>query len=292
MAATITTSFYNTESHTYEAPAKIVFTSPNINDHSPAGTRSHVLPDLMDIALWYEDTSKMHRVSINQDKPDSIIFGFYGELHSSYIFDSGSNMTLYDQTGQSSDWPTSSTVYYNNNNSMSYSSRTWNSFYIQLTHSSHTGTDTASSGTKIFLDPSLADVNFQNSIIYEIILGEAYNVSLTAWDDDTHTTTNNTIISGSHYRATCVACYITGTKDSPYPAGGSTYGTLIGEPGYDVVLYGDVSKYTLSGTMKYNAIDSDVSGAYFIFKPRLYNITSAIPYGNYDFITTLHFQYT
>ena len=84
MAATITTSFYNTESHTYEAPAKIVFTSPNINDHSPAGTRSHVLPDLMDIALWYEDTSKMHRVSINQDKPDSIIFGFYGELHSSY----------------------------------------------------------------------------------------------------------------------------------------------------------------------------------------------------------------
>ena len=292
MAATITTSFYNTESSTYDQPAKIVFTSPNINDHSAAGTRSHVLPGQMDIALWYEDTSKMHRVTINQDKPDSIIFGLYGILHSSYDFDSGNNMTLYDQTGTNSDWPDTSTVYYNNNDYMGYSAKSWSSNSITLTHSSHSGTDTVASGSRIFLDPSLADVNFHTSIIYEIILGEAYNVYLTAWDDDTHTTTNNTIISGSHYRATCVACYITGSKDSPLPAGGSTYGTLIGTPGYDVTLYGDVSKYTLSGTMRYNAIDSDVEGAYFIFQPRLYNITSSIPYGNYDFITTLHFQYT
>ena len=109
MAATLTTKFWNGAS--WLDPAKIVFTSPNMDSPNTAGTRSHVLPDLMDIALWYEDTSNMYRITNNQDVPSSIIFGFYGELHSSFDFDGGNTtMTLYDQTGASGDWPNASTL--------------------------------------------------------------------------------------------------------------------------------------------------------------------------------------
>jgi len=299
MAATLTTKFYKhyiagvQDPAEWGDPSRIVFTSPNMDDGVPTGTRSHVLPDLMDIALWYEGASYMFRKTINQNEPSSVIFGLYGELHSSFDFDGGNTtMTLYDQTGASGDWPNASKVYYNNSNYFAYTNRGWNPNNVVLGGGTDTGTLTAVSGTNIFLDPSLAEVNFENSIVYEMTLGEAYNVYLTAWDDDTHSSTDNTVISGSHYRATGAACYITGDTSTPYPAGDSTYGTLIGTPAEDQVLNGDTSKWTITDPLRYNAIDSGVSGAYVFFRPRLYNITSAIPPGIYDFITTLHFQYT
>lgn len=291
MAATLTTKFWDGDS--WNDPAKIVFTSPNMDSPNTAGTRSHVLPDLMDIALWYEDTSNMYRITNNQDVPGSIVFEFYGELHSSFDFNGGNtSMTLYDQTGATGNWPTAGAVYYNNNNYFDYTGKAWNPNDIVLSAGTDTGTLVAVSGTNIFLDPSLAEVHFENSIVYEMTLGEAYNVYLTAWDDDTHTSTDNTVISGSHYRAAGCACYITGDTATPYPAGASTYGTLIDTPVIDQVLNGNTSKWEISDPLRYNAIDSGVSGAYVFFRPRLYNITSAIPYGVYDFITTLHFQYT
>jgi len=291
MAATLTTKFWNGAS--WLDPAKIVFTSPNMDSPNTAGTRSHVLPDLMDIALWYEDTSNMYRITNNQDAPASILFEFYGELHTSFNFNAGNtSMRLYDQTGTNPDWPSVGTVYYNNSNYFDYGALAWTPGYIDMTAGSDTGPDVAVSGTNIFLDPSLAEVNFENSIVYEMILGEAYNVYLTAWDDDTHSSTDNTVISGSHYRAAGCACYITGSTAAPYPAGASTYGTLIDVPVIDQVLNGDTSKWTITNPLRYNAIDAGVGGAYVFFRPRLYNITSAIPYGVYDFITTLHFQYT
>jgi len=165
--------------------------------------------------------------------------------------------------------------------------------HFQFTYASAAGTDTAVSGTKIFLAQDYCDVPLTDCIIYEMQLGEAYNAYLTAWDDDTHTTTDNPVISGSHYRAAVSVFYITGDKEDPYSAEGTTYGTLVGIPESDVTLYGDTSKYTVSGTLRYNAIDSNVTGAILAFRPMLYGMASAgLTYGSYDFITTLHFQYT
>jgi hypothetical protein len=290
MAATLTTKFWDGDS--WNDPAKIVFTSPNMDSPNTAGTRSHVLPDLMDIALWYEDTSNMYRITNNQDAPDDIQFRLYGTTYSGFQCANINALRLNNQTGATGDWPSTGTVYVNDGDYFAYTAKTWNANYIDFPSGNGTGTEAVVSGTKFFLDPSLAEVNFENSIVYEMTLGEAYNCYLTAWDDDTHSSTDNTVISGSHYRVAACACYITGSKDDPKPAELTTYDTLIGTPVLDQVLNGDTNKWTISDPLRYNAIDSSVTGALVFFRPRLYNITSAIPYGVYDFITTFHFQYT
>lgn len=45
-----------------------VFTSPNMNQGISAGTRSHVVPEEVDLGLWIEDTGNniMHRIMSNQ----------------------------------------------------------------------------------------------------------------------------------------------------------------------------------------------------------------------------------
>ena len=296
MAATLTTKFWNHDGSTWDDPAKIVFTSPNIDDLSTAGTRSHVIPELMDIALWYESTSTMYRKTRTQSVPNNIFGLHYGELHSSYIFGTDTDMDLYDPPVYYGDWSPTTTkqARYIASNSITYSSVTdLGPTHFKLIHSSDSGTDTAVSGTKIFLSAADCDVPLTDCIVYEMTLGEAYNCYLTAWDDDTHSSTDNTVISGSHYRAAVTVMYITGTKQDPYSAEGSTYGTLIGDPTNSVILYGNTSKYEVTDTLKYNAIDSDVTGALLAFRPMLYGIdTAGLSYGTYDFVTTLHFQYT
>ena len=294
MAATLTTQFWNDQDSTWDSPSKIVFTSPNIDNYSAAGTRSHVIPELMDIALWYESTAKMYRQTIDQTTPDNIMFQEYGDLHASYVFGTSTTMDLYDPSGAVELFQPSGQLRYISANSMNYSSASAiGPTHFQFTYASAAGTDTAVSGTKIFLAQDYCDVPLTDCIIYEMQLGEAYNAYLTAWDDDTHTTTDNPVISGSHYRAAVSVFYITGDKEDPYSAEGTTYGTLVGIPESDVTLYGDTSKYTVSGTLRYNAIDSNVTGAILAFRPMLYGMASAgLTYGSYDFITTLHFQYT
>lgn len=298
MAATLSTVFWNHDGSSWDSPSKIVFTSPNIDDLSAAGTRSHVLPELMDIALWYESTSVMYRKTISQSTPNNIFGQRYGELHTSYEFSVNTNMDLYDCTGPVSEWtPSGGSTFglkYISPNIMNYDAVSdLGSGHFQFTYDNPSGSDTAVSGTKIFLDATDCEVPLTDCIVYEMQLGEAYNAYLTAWDDDTHTTTDNPVISGSHYRAAVTVMYITGTKQSPFSAEGTTYGTLVGTPDEDVILYGDTSKYTVSGTLRYNAIDSNVTGALLAFRPMLYGMdTAGLIYGSYDFITTLHFQYT
>ena len=296
MAATLSTAFWNHNDLTWDSPSKIVFTSPNIDDVSAAGTRSHVLPDLMDIALWYESTSYMYRKTISQATPNNIFLQRYGTLHASYVFGTSTDMDLYDCTGPTSEWLSGGIgeARYVADNKIFYNGVTdMGSNHYQLQHTADNDTDTAVSGTKIFLQAAYCDVPLTDCIVFEMQLGEAYNAYLTAWDDDTHTTTDNPVISGSHYRAAVTVGYITGTKQDPFSAEGTTYGTLVGLPDNDVVLYGDTSKYTVSGTLRYNAIDSGVTGAVLAFRPMLYGMASAgLSYGSYDFITTLHFQYT
>ena len=128
MAATLTTSFYRHYIDIYQpvaawgTPSKIVFTSPNIDDGSAAATRSHVLPDLMDIALWYEATDFMFRKTNDQTIPNNIMFQRHGELQSSYDFSSSANMDLYDCTGPVSEWQTSGQVRHTSANRVDYSS--------------------------------------------------------------------------------------------------------------------------------------------------------------------------
>jgi hypothetical protein len=77
MAVIITTKFYQTTtggdsggvytpSGTWNTLAKVVYTSPNITSPSVAGTRSHILPGELPLALWYEDTGNMYRKANSQ----------------------------------------------------------------------------------------------------------------------------------------------------------------------------------------------------------------------------------
>lgn len=336
MAATVSVKFWDGDS--WNDPAKIVFTSPHMDSPNTAGTRSHVLPDLMDIALWYEDASNMYRITDSQEEPDTVFLKTYATFNEdgtvslgwqSANFTDGVDVVNVSGTADASKWPDryiavgdSTYTYpklrfesefvrdigYNDNYYFfSYYKNSWagfpNSVSIQIPNTgadatlayptyNHTWDSDTTSGTRIWLDSAECDFGFHNSIVYEMTLGEAYNCYLTAWDDDTHSSIDNTVISGSHYRVAAMACYVRGSKTYPIDADNSTYGTIIEEPVTNQILMGDTYKYEITDPLRYNAIDSDVEGAFLIFKPWLYNITSAIPFGIYDFITTFHYQYT
>jgi len=133
----------------------------------------------------------------------------------------------------------------------------------------------------------------KNTIIFEATNGEAYDCKLTAWDDDTHTTTSNQILNGSHYRATC-AVYkaVGGTKTEPLS--GNHNDILVHPVGVDKVLKGNDSYY---GTFTFihianGGITGQEHGNYLIFLPRLAGMDDTFGAGNYDFITTFHYSYT
>lgn len=129
----------------------------------------------------------------------------------------------------------------------------------------------------------------KDSIVFEITNGEAYNCRLTAWDDDTHSTTNNKILSEGHYRASCLAYRaVGGTKDNPVISGSNS---IVHFPETDVVLKGNTSYYG-DFNLVYAANLSPQHGDYVIFKPRLYDMNATFLPGSYDFVTTLHYQYT
>jgi len=64
--------------------SKIVFTSPNMDSPNTAGTRSHILPGLEDLGLWYEDTTNLYRVEDEQLESTETFFGYTGMLHDSF----------------------------------------------------------------------------------------------------------------------------------------------------------------------------------------------------------------
>ncbi len=133
----------------------------------------------------------------------------------------------------------------------------------------------------------------KNSIIFEATNGESYGCRLTAWDDDTHTTTSNLILNGGHYRATCtVYKSINGTKTDPLS--GNNTEVLVHPVGVDKVLKGNDSYY---GDFEFVHIanggpSGQEHGQYLIFLPRLAGIDDTFAAGNYDFITTFHYSYT
>lgn len=96
------TSFWDTGT-TPSDLSKIVFTSPNMNSPNTAGTRSHILPGLEDLGLWYEDTTNIYRVEAAQEESTETFFGYSGMLHDSFDLSSPSLSITISGTNQV-DW--------------------------------------------------------------------------------------------------------------------------------------------------------------------------------------------
>jgi len=133
----------------------------------------------------------------------------------------------------------------------------------------------------------------ENTIIFEVTHGEAYDCKLTAWDDDTHSTTANQIINDSHYRVSCAAYKsVGGTKGSPLS--GNYTDTIVHPVGIDLILKGNDSYYGVFELVHVadGGVTGNEHGEYLIFLPRLAGMDSTFSAGNYDFVTTLHYSYT
>lgn len=128
-----------------------------------------------------------------------------------------------------------------------------------------------------------------NSIIFTVTFGEAYNCRLTAWDDNTHTTTTNKILAEEHYRVDAVA-FRGNTADTPHAPVLNSTTCLVYPEAFDIPLKGN-SKYYGDFDLIF-AIDADTYGEYLVFTPRLVNMDASFIAGSYDFVTTLHYQYT
>jgi hypothetical protein len=446
MAVVITTKFYAASE--WKNLAKVVFTSPNMDSPSSAGTRSHILPGESDLGLWYEDTTSMYRIEDSQVPYTSTYFGYSATINEdidlddppltvgvdtanqsdwiefirsevdiasasypvSYSTVSGGGVTMYASSGTAANalngtgWQVSATSenhwlefsfnssvrpskfamesvsgyegkyfkiqgYYDptnagssigasaiswtdlydgtsQDNALEYSTSTQTftfSNYTPYTHirilfmgkwaassgysaancvlskyaidesvtntksiyvgseqilsvtnaqlgtsddtlftfdiDSTTGSGTVASGTTVAAwgwpdgwgaGTSLPDVSTQDSVVFEVTTGEAYDCRLTAWDDVTHSTTTNTIISSDRCRVSCLAFNSNGTAIEPTENEGVSY---IHPPALNRVFKGNVT----NGDDKYYYGDFDmiyrtgsVLGDYLMFKPMLY----------------------
>lgn len=128
-----------------------------------------------------------------------------------------------------------------------------------------------------------------NSIIFSATFGEAYNCRLTAWDDATHSTTDNKVLAEEHYRVDAVA-YRSNVATSAHAPVFLTDNCLVYPQAYDLVLKGNTSYYG-DFDLIYVTTAGEY-GEYLVFAPRLVNMNSSFTAGSYDFVTTLHYQYT
>jgi len=219
MAVTLTTEFYET---TWHDLSKVVFTSPNMDSPNTVGTRSHILPGILNLATWYEDTSNMYRIFNEQINSNEV----------EYVND------LYGTT--------------------------------------------------------VSGFHIQNSIKFEVTEGESTANRLTAWDDVTHSSTDNYLINSDRVKVSAVAYRYTigaGSEDDPDTV------VEVHAPSYNLSLKGDT---TISGVdyyygdfdMIYATPTTGHVGDVLIFRPMLDNITSAVPYGVHDYVITLHYSYT
>jgi len=129
----------------------------------------------------------------------------------------------------------------------------------------------------------------ENSIIFSITFGEAYDCRLTAWDDDTHSTTLNKVLTEEHYRVDA-ATYRSNMADTAHSPTFRKTNNLVFPPAIDVVLKGDERYYGNFDLIF--SIEADEYGEYLAFIPRLVDIDESFIAGSYDFVTTLHYQYT
>jgi hypothetical protein len=140
------------------------------------------------------------------------------------------------------------------------------------------------------------DYTTNDSIVFEVTTGEAYNCRLTAWDDVTHSTTINELIQGDHVRCSAAAYCSTGSKLTPTESFLPEPINYVFGPVHNRIFKGN----TIDSGYNYFFGDFDLVyrfqntmyGDFLIFKPMLYGIDSSISYGVHDFILTLSYSYT
>ena len=213
MAVTITTEFYEYDTPAWHDVSKVVFTSPNITSPNTAGLRSHILPGELELATWYEDTSKMYRI--------------YSQQVASV-----------------------------------------NSYYPAV-------------------DPAttVSGFDIRNSIKFELTFGENYDNRLTAWDNATHSTTDNFLISTGRVKVSAVAYRYDTPEENP------TGVVEVFAPSYNTTLSGNGAYYG-DFDMIYANPTTGKAGDVLIFSPWLHNIDATVPYDTHDFVITLHYTYT
>jgi hypothetical protein len=152
---------------------------------------------------------------------------------------------------------------------------------------------TASVENYLYTDPSYTTVSgfhIRNSVKFQVTQGECYDNRLTAWDDVTHSSISNELISSDRVKISAVAYRYSGTDIAPSP-------TIVYPARYNFAIKGNTSVsgidyYYGDFNMIYATPTTTLSGDVLIFRPYLDNIDPSITYGVHDFVITLHYSYT
>ena len=99
----------------------------------------------------------------------------------------------------------------------------------------------------------------------------------------------NKILDEEHYRVDAVA-YRSNLVDSAHSPIFKKTNNLVFPPAMDIVLKGNENYYGDFDLIF--SIQTDEYGEYLAFLPRLVDIDDSFIAGSYDFVTTLHYQYT
>ena len=319
MAVTITKKFWAHDDDTpaWKDLAKIVFTSPNIDSPAAAGTRSHILPGSDYIGTWYEAVDYVHRIEDDQTYPTNSRECYFAEiLVRNPTFTFGTDTTLSGMCLYNPQTTTSGIFYYDRTNYFrADSASSQGTINIDgTTYYKYNFTAVSDNGTTTITGSWTTTSGFarvytwgdevtnttwshaQNSIVFEVTNGEAYSCRLTAWDDDSHNTTANQVLAGQHYRV--VACaYKAGQwqtsegTQKELPTSNSRTDVMVHPPGIRLPLKGNVSYYG-DFDLVHVPVEYTPHGEYLVFKPYLYGMDDSFSPGNYDFVTTLHYQYT
>jgi hypothetical protein len=324
MSVTLTRKFW--DGTQYTNVSKIVFTSTNIDSPAVAGTRSHVLPGSPYIGTWYEAVDMQYKQKSNQDAPDKqeCLFSQLFLYQNSFDMSNDSSATMLSRYPVLSSGIQDRVIFNDRNNHYLSDSFTADGmvthsgieYYKYNTSVVETTGTTISGAYQFFLEdaPTISGAQGipgsfyvwqntttssgvwadpKNSIIFEVEQGEIYNCRLTAWDDVTHSSTNNRILREGKYKVTCCAYkYGSGSKSRPFSD--DSVDIMVHPPGIDISLCGNDSYY---GDFDLVHISDGGSsgfqgGEFLYFAPRLDDIDDSYVSGNYDFVTTLHYQYT
>lgn len=132
-----------------------------------------------------------------------------------------------------------------------------------------------------------SNLYFSNTVKLNVTFGEAYDCYITAWDDISHSTTNNILLQHSCYRIS--ACAFASESDTAIEE--PDYKAMYYEPKFNIILKGNTSYYG-KFNINYEPLSSRYGG-YIVFKPILINLpVSELVKGKYEFITSLHYKYT
>jgi len=162
-----------------------------------------------------------------------------------------------------------------------------------------TGSGTIASGTQMYVfgydsNSRPLDIDTQNTVVFDVTAGEAYNCRLTAWDDVTHSTTINELIAGDYVRVSAMAYCAKTSKLNPTEAQSPI--NYVFPPAHNKIIKGNVvdgpTKYYYGDFNLVYRYQAGMYGDYLIFKPILYGINTGISYGVKDFIIALHYSYT